>query len=81
MLVQRGDTTQTQQQLAEDVTASGVAQSIVNKALQTIQHGIDEVVRAENKRPIYVVADIVNPRCVCACSNRGSRWNGAKPWT
>ena len=56
-----GDTTQTQQQLAEDVTASGVAQSIVNKALQTIQHGIDEVVRAENKRPIYVVADIVNP--------------------
>ena len=56
-----GDTTQTQQQLAEDITASGVAQSIVNKALQTIQHGIDEVVRAENKRPIYVVADIVNP--------------------
>ena len=29
--------------------------------MQTIQHGIDEVVRAENKRPIYVVADIVNP--------------------
>lgn len=57
----KGDTTQTQQQLAEDVTASGVAQSIVNKALQTIQHGIDEVVTAENKRPIYVVADIVNP--------------------
>ena len=57
----KGDTTETQQQLAEDVTASGVAQSIVNKALQTIQHGIDEVVRAENKRPIYVVADIVNP--------------------
>ena len=47
--------------LAEDVTVSDVAQSIVNKALQTIQHGIDEVVRAENKRPIYVVADIVNP--------------------
>ncbi len=57
----KGDTTQTQQQLAEDVTVSDVAQSIVNKALQTIQHGIDEVVRAENKRPIYVVADIVNP--------------------
>lgn len=56
-----GDTTQTQQQLTEDITASAVAQSIVNKALQTIQHGIDEVVRAENKRPIYVVADIVNP--------------------
>lgn len=57
----KGDTPQTQQQLVEDITASGVAQSIVNKALQTIQHGIDEVVRAENKRPIYVVADIVNP--------------------
>ena len=29
--------------------------------METIQHGIDEVVRAENKRPVYVVADIVNP--------------------
>ena len=57
----KGDTTETQQQLAGNVTASDVAKSIVNKALQTIQHGIDEVVRAENKRPIYVVADIVNP--------------------
>lgn len=57
----KGDTAQTQQQLGENVTASDVAQLIVNKALQTIQHGIDEVVRAENKRPIYVVADIVNP--------------------
>ncbi len=57
----KGDITQTQQQLGEDVTASDIAQSIVNKALQTIQHGIDEVVRVENKRPIYVVADIVNP--------------------
>ena len=57
----KGDTTQTQQQFAGDINVSAVAQSIVNKALQTIQHGIDEVVRAENKRPIYVVADIVNP--------------------
>ena len=56
-----GDTAQTHQQLAGGVTASDVAQSIVNKALQTIQHGIDEVVQAENKRPVYVVADIVNP--------------------
>lgn len=56
-----GDTTETQQQLAEDINVSAVAQLIVNKALQTIQNGIDEVVRAENKRPIYVVADIVNP--------------------
>ena len=38
----KGDTSQTQQQLAEDATVSDVAQSIVNKALQTIQHGIDE---------------------------------------
>ena len=56
-----GNTTETQQQLTEDITASDVARLIVNKALQTIQHGIDEVVTAENKRPIYVVADIVNP--------------------
>ncbi|ETJ44417.1 hypothetical protein Q604_UNBC01569G0001, partial [human gut metagenome] len=45
----KGDTTETQQQLAGNVTASDVAKSIVNKALETIQHGIDEVVRAENK--------------------------------
>lgn len=56
-----GDTAQTHQQLAGWVTAFDVAQSIVNKALQTIQHGIDEVVQAENKRPVYVVSDIVNP--------------------
>lgn len=41
--------------------ASDVARLIVEKALQTIQHGINEVVKVENKRPIYVVADIVNP--------------------
>ena len=42
-------------------TASDVARLIVEKALQTIQHGINEVVKVEKKRPIYVVADIVNP--------------------
>ena len=42
-------------------TASDVARLIVEKALQTIQYGINEVVKVENKRPIYVVADIVNP--------------------
>jgi hydantoinase/oxoprolinase len=42
-------------------TASDVARLIVEKVLQTIQHGINEVVKVENKRPIYVVADIVNP--------------------
>ena len=44
-----------------NMSALDVAQLIVKKALETIQHGIDEVVRAENKRPVYVVADIVNP--------------------
>lgn len=42
-------------------TSSDVARLILQNALETIQHGIDEVVEAENKRPIYVVADIVNP--------------------
>ena len=42
-------------------TASDVARLIVEKALQTIQYGINEAVKVENKRPIYVVADIVNP--------------------
>ncbi|MBS6308919.1 hydantoinase/oxoprolinase family protein [Veillonella sp.] len=58
---QKSDPIDEQQQLAGSVTASDVARLIVNKALETIQNGIDEVVRAENKRPIYVVADIVNP--------------------
>ena len=58
---QKSDSAKEQQQLADSVTASDVARLIVNKALQTIHRGIDEVVRAENKRPIYVVADIVNP--------------------
>lgn len=42
-------------------TTSDVASLIVQNALETIQHGINEVVKVENKRPIYVVADIVNP--------------------
>lgn len=55
------DSTNEPHQLADSITASDVARLIVNKALETIQYGIDEVVMAENKRPIYVVADIVNP--------------------
>lgn len=55
------DSTNEPHQLADSITTSDVARLIVNKALETIQHGIDEVVTAENKRPIYVVADIVNP--------------------
>ena len=42
-------------------TASDVARLILQNALETIQHGVDEVITVENKRPIYVVADIVNP--------------------
>lgn len=48
-------------QCTHNMSALDVAQLIVEKALEIIQHGIDEVVQAENKRPIYVVADIVNP--------------------
>ena len=50
-----------EKQCIHNVSALDVAQLIVKKALETIQYGIDEVVRAENKRPVYVVADIVNP--------------------
>lgn len=42
-------------------TASDVARLILQNALGTIQRGVDEVITVENKRPIYVVADIVNP--------------------
>lgn len=48
-------------QLAHIKTASDVARLIVEIASQTIQNGINEVVKVENRRPIYVVADIVNP--------------------
>ena len=50
-----------EKQYIHNISALDVAQLIVEKALETIQHGIDEVVQAENKRPVYVVADIVNP--------------------
>ena len=42
-------------------TSSDVARLILQNALETIQRGVDEVITVENKRPIYVVADIVNP--------------------
>lgn len=42
-------------------TASDVARLILQNVLETIQRGVDEVIMVENKRPIYVVADIVNP--------------------
>ena len=50
-----------EKQWIHNMSALDVAQLIIEKALETIQHGIDEVVGAENKRPVYVVADIVNP--------------------
>ncbi len=65
-----------EKQCIHNVSALDVAQLIVKKALETIQHGIDEVVRTENKRPVYVVADIVNPDVFCACSNcRSGRYS------
>ena len=50
-----------EKQYNHNMSALDVAKLIVEKALETIQYGIDEVVQAENKRPVYVVADIVNP--------------------
>ena len=50
-----------EKQCTHNLSVLDVAHLIVEKALETIQHGIDEVVQAENKRPVYVVADIVNP--------------------
>lgn len=37
------------------------AQLVVTKAVETIHRGILEAVEAENKKPVYVVEDIVNP--------------------
>lgn len=38
-----------------------MAREVVVKALDTIKRGIDRAIEMENKKPIYVVADIVNP--------------------
>ena len=48
-------------QIDNTIDATTMAQRIVNVAVQVIQDGIDTVVAKENKRPIYVVADIVHP--------------------
>lgn len=48
-------------QIDSTIDAITMAQRIVNVAVQVIQEGIDTVVANENKRPIYVVADIVYP--------------------
>ncbi len=38
-----------------------MAQRIVDEAVRVVKQAIDTVVAKENKRPIYVVADIVHP--------------------
>ena len=48
-------------QIDSTIDATTMAQRIVNVAVQVIQEGIDTVVAKENKRPIYVVSDIVHP--------------------
>ena len=48
-------------QIDSTIDTTTMAQRIVNVAVQVIQEGIDTVVAKENKRPIYVVADIVHP--------------------
>ena len=48
-------------QIDSTIDATTMAQRIVNVAVQVIQEGIGTVVAKENKRPIYVVADIVHP--------------------
>lgn len=48
-------------QIDTTVDARNMAQCIVNEAVRVVQQGIDTVVVKENKRPIYVVADIVHP--------------------
>ena len=59
--VQSNNINTSNNQLTLIKTASDVARLILQNALETIQRGVDEVITAENKRPIYVVADIVNP--------------------
>ena len=59
--VQSNNINTSNNQLTLIKTASDVARLILQNALETIQRGVDEVITVENKRPIYVVADIVNP--------------------
>lgn len=48
-------------QIDTTIDAKTMAQRIVDEAVRVVQQGIDTVVAKENKRPIYVVADIVHP--------------------
>ena len=48
-------------QIDTTIDANTMAQRIVDEAIHVVKQGIDTVVAKENKRPIYVVADIVHP--------------------
>ena len=48
-------------QIDTTIDAKTMAQRIVDEAVRVVKQGIDTVVAKENKRPIYVVADIVHP--------------------
>jgi len=48
-------------QIDTTIDANIMAQRIVDEAIRVVKQGIDTVVAKENKRPIYVVADIVHP--------------------
>ena len=48
-------------QIDTTIDAKTMAQRIVDEAVRVVKEGIDAVVAKENKRPIYVVADIVHP--------------------
>ena len=61
-----------EKQCIHNMSALDVANLIVKKALETIQHGIDEVVQAENKQTCLCSGRYCKSRCFCACSNRRS---------
>ena len=48
-------------QIDTTIDAKTMAQRIVDEAVRVVKQGIDAVVAKENKRPIYIVADIVHP--------------------
>ena len=48
-------------QIDTTIDAKTMAQRIIDEAARVVKQGLDMVVAKENKRPIYVVADIVHP--------------------
>ena len=47
-------------QIDTTIDAKTMAQRIIDEAARVVKQGLDMVVAKENKRPIYVVADIVH---------------------